>query len=510
MRARKAMHNFATNVLMQLTAFVLGLILPRLYIASYGSEANGMLSSIRSLLAYFTVVEGGVKNASISTLYAPISARDQPAVNGILSASRVLLLRAGYIFLSLVCLLALVYPLLVSKHADPYTAGLTALLLGTAGFIELASMSKHQVLLTADQRLYLFVYVQIAGMLMNASLVVSCIALGANIVAVAASAVLVSAAKSLLLRIYIGRNYPNLNYRSLPNEGSIGQRKSAFIHQFSGMLIVNLPILLITLFCGLSEVSVYAVYAMVFSGVATLISGLNDGMLAGFGDIISRGEKASLRRGFESVEFVYYAFIAGLYAVAFLLMPPFIEIYTRGFHDADYSRPLLIGLFLVVSVLQNVRELFKTMVYAAGRFQQTRNGAYAECGINVGASLIFVSWLGMEGALLGSICSYAYRTIELARYASAHILECSLLPTLRKLVRNAILSMLAATPFLIAPISASNLLQLAAWGCVALVWSLLVVFAGNALLDRDAARSIWRRARLMLDNRKNNGRVAET
>ncbi|WP_256758993.1 lipopolysaccharide biosynthesis protein [Cohnella sp. WQ 127256] len=510
MRTKRAIHNFATSVLMQFTAFLLGLIMPRLFISTYGSEVNGMISSIRNLLAYLMIVEGGVRNASISTLYTPLSNKDQGAVNGILSASRVLFKRAGYIFLVLIIVVSVLYPFIISKHVDPITSLLMVLLLGMTSLVDLALIGKYYVLLTADQKGYIFTYIQMISMVLTAGINIILIYSGFSIVVVTAAAIIVIALRVALLRTYIYKRYSSFNYHSEPNKQAIGQRKDAFVHQITGLVIVNSPILLITLFCGLKEVSVFAVYSMVVSGVITLISGLCDGMLAGLGDVIAKNESSILKRSFASIEFSYFLIISCLYTTTFLLLIPFIKLYTSGFTDANYLRPTLVIMFIVVGVLQNVRELFKTVVYAAGHFKQTRNRSLIEAGINVVMSILFIYLFGMEGVLLGAICSYTYRTIDFVRYASIHILKRSPLLTLRKALRNALLALIAAVPLLVMPIGAANLFQLFLWGVTIFIWSFVIIFGGNALLERDAARDIVNRVRTMVSSKiRTNQQISE-
>jgi len=314
-----------------------------------------------------------------------------------------------------------------------------------------------------------------------------------------------------MLRAYVSKRYSELNFRAEPNKQAIGQRKDAFVHQVTGLAIVNSPILLITLFCGLSEVSVFAVYSMIISGVVTLISGLSDGLLAGLGDIIAKSENEILKKSFASIELIYFSIISCLYATTFLLLIPFIEIYTSGFTDANYLRPALVIMFVTVGVLQNVRELFKTLIYAAGHFKQTRNRAFIEAGINLSASILFIQLVGMEGVLIGALCSYAYRTVDFIIYASVHILKRSSFVTLRKVFRNVILSLMAVTPFLFHPIEAANLFRLSLWGIAIFLCSFIVILSGNALAERDAARDIFQRFRFMTQRTKvtTNSRVIE-
>ena len=66
---------------------VVAIIIPRLFIVNYGSEVNGLLSSIRQIYVYLALLEVGVGDASVVALYGPIGRGDYDAANHILAAT---------------------------------------------------------------------------------------------------------------------------------------------------------------------------------------------------------------------------------------------------------------------------------------------------------------------------------------------------------------------------------------------------------------------------------------
>lgn len=57
MRSKKAIKNIIASLGQQLVAIICGLILPRAIIGAYGSNVNGLVSSITQFLAYITLLE---------------------------------------------------------------------------------------------------------------------------------------------------------------------------------------------------------------------------------------------------------------------------------------------------------------------------------------------------------------------------------------------------------------------------------------------------------------------
>lgn len=230
---------------------------------------------------------------------------------------------------------------------------------------------------------------------------------------------------------------------------------------------------------------------MVFNAVTLLISTFSSAMLAVFGDLIARGNNKHLGKHFNNFEYIFYAVVAFSYTCTAVLILPFIQIYTAGVNDADYMRPLMATLFIIVGIANTIRIPSNTLVNSAGHFRETKYSAIIEAVINLVASLIFVQFFGTEGVLMGGLCSYAYRTIDLIIYSSKNILKKSSTQTFIKLFRNFILSVLAGTPFLFIDVYANNLFVWLFWTMGIALWTFLIILFGNFFTEPKAMREIW-------------------
>ncbi|MFR6132751.1 MAG: hypothetical protein ACLUI5_04230 [Fusicatenibacter saccharivorans] len=86
-RKRNSMNNFIWGILGNIITSIVAIIIPRLFIVNYGSEVNGLLSSIRQIYVYLALLEVGVGDASVVALYGPIGNEDHLAANKILAAT---------------------------------------------------------------------------------------------------------------------------------------------------------------------------------------------------------------------------------------------------------------------------------------------------------------------------------------------------------------------------------------------------------------------------------------
>ena len=57
---RRVIRNIVTAIGYQVVIAVFGLVLPRLYLVNFGSEVNGLNSTIKNIFAYLSLLGAGV------------------------------------------------------------------------------------------------------------------------------------------------------------------------------------------------------------------------------------------------------------------------------------------------------------------------------------------------------------------------------------------------------------------------------------------------------------------
>ncbi len=123
-------------------------------------------------------------------------------------------------------------------------------------------------------------------------------------------------------------------------------------------MVNNTDLVLLTLFLqtgSLLEVSVYSVYNMVAYHIASIVSSFSGSLSSGFGQLFAIREEETLRRAFDTYEYLYDMVLFLCYTCMACLLAPFIQIYTRGIQDVRYLRLELVLLFPLIGLLQNIR-----------------------------------------------------------------------------------------------------------------------------------------------------------
>jgi len=501
MRSKQAAKNMVANIILQGIVFLSGIILPRFFLEEYGSSINGMVSSVNQFLVYLSLAEAGVGTASTVALYKPLADGDQNEINGVLSATRRFYYRSGYIFSALVAGLVLLYPYMIAQQLSVRLVRTMILILASSTLVDYLLLGKYKVLLVANQRSYVVAYVQAAGTLLNMTVSITLIHFHVNVLLVKAFATFVYIIRFLVIKWYVKKYYKNADFKAPAKMDRLGQREAAFLHQVVGVISNNTDVVLLTICLGsrsLIEVSVYSIYNMVVSALNMIFNSFSDSLTAGFGEIFSKGEERALKKSFSDYEYIYMIFVFLVFICMGVLLLPFVAIYTQNVKDANYIRPVSAWLFTMMILLQNIRIPGLTIICAAGHFKETRSRAVLEAAINITVSLALVWKYGMNGVLMGTMCSYGYRSIDVILYNRKYLVRGSGAVTFRRIVRNLLVSSLVlAGCLMFVPQSMDSFITWAVYALITAMISAVCLVAVNYLCEKNEFYFILERVRSM-------------
>jgi hypothetical protein len=444
MRSKQAFKNMLANISLQIAVLVVGIILPRFFMETYGSSISGMMMSANQLLMLLSLAEAGIGTVSVVALYKPLADKDNRQMNLVLSATNSFYKRSGVIFGILLLILAIVFPFLIPQQVAPVLVRGLLLVMGATTFVDYFFLGKYKVLLQADQKVYVLSLVEMGGTLLNLGISVVLIQNNINIVIVRLVATIIFVFRFFIIRQFVKKHYPQVSFCEKVEFKIITQRGAALIHQVAGVIVSNTDMMLLVVFMGkhsLLEVNVYATYYLSANAINIMLSTGINALMAGFGEIFSKKESETLKRSYTQYEYLFFIVLCIVCACMWPLIVPFVEIYAAKAPEgvANYIRPVVGMLFVVIVFLQNIRIPSLTIVCAAGHFEETKKQAVLETLINLVLSLALIHKFGMIGVLLGTVASFAYRTIAVVIYSGQNLVKGSLLTTGKRLLRNIIL-----------------------------------------------------------------------
>ena len=413
------------GILQQLLTLTFGLIVPRLFIRTFGSEMNGMLGTLGSLYSYLALVEAGVGTASIQALWGPLGRNDKRGVNEIMVALSQWYNKAGMIYFSGVVLISVVYPLTIKTSIPFWTIFSVSMLSGMGGVINYWVQGKYIVLMRAEGKKYIMSLVTMANYVASNIIKIVMLLNGFDVVAIHVGYFCLSLCQMLFYLIYIRKNYSWIDLHLPPNKQAMKQSGAVFVQEIARMVCQNTDVVVLTYVAqDLKAVSVYNIYLMVFSTVQKLFTTF-------FGSFhYLLGQKYNNdKEGYMPMHRIYEATsMAGsfaLYTIAFLMITPFMKVYTAGITDAQYVDPYLPFLFVLMHIMESSREASSRVINFAGHFKQMQWRAVLEAAINLTASIILVIKFGIYGVVLGTIVAFLWRTNDIILYANKHLLHRS-------------------------------------------------------------------------------------
>lgn len=477
------------NLFFGLTSFVIttliGLLIPRLFLLSYGSETNGLINSVKQIFSYFTLLEAGVGGATLQALYGPMARKDKQEISAILSATNNFYKKTGILYAVAVVAMAILYPVLVKTTLPTSIVVWIILFQGEAGVIKYLVTSKLQLLLKVDGRNYILTNLgTIFAIGSNVARIVLMYA-GFGVLWVQAVFCIIDICQVVFIVLYIRKHYGWLDLKEQPNYQAISQKNSVLIHQISGLIFNNTDTIILTFFCGLKVVSVYAMYSMLFGMVANVIGYISSSVSFAMGQLFN-----SDRKRYEKVQEVYETYYLSisfaLFTIAYIFILPFLRLYTSGVSDIDYIDKWIPCLFVIFQILNYGRNTSNNIIDYAGHYRQTQWRAVLEMSINLIVSIICVYKFELYGVLFGTIVALLYRTNDIILYANRIIMKRSAWPTYRRWLRNILLLFICAYVGSYLPESYSNYGILIVYTAVVSVCILIFFMVINTVFEKRA------------------------
>jgi len=487
MKARRGFYNITLGFVSQVVTIAFGILIPRLFIMKLGSEANGFMASITQIFIYMSILEAGVGTAAIQALYKPIGLDDKHSMNGILSATSKYYKKTGEYYFLAVIVMSIVYSLFVKSNIGTLTVFLVILLTGMVGVINFFFQAKFKLLLTAEGKGYVISNIVMVVTVVTNIVKILLLTYGYNIILIQLSYFIINLLQVFMIWIYLKKNYKWIDLNVKPDFAAMSQKNSVLIHQVSGMVFNNTDVLILTIFCGFKVVSVYVMYNLVFQMINSIVSNINSGALFILGSTYYENKNKFMNL-YESYELYYMAMVFALYSITYILILPFMKLYTAGITDINYINFYLPILFVALNLLSFARWPAMNAINIAGHFRKTQYRSIIESTINVVMSLICVSKFGIYGVLIGTITALLYRTNDIIIYTSKHILNRGSLITYKRWVINIVLFLsiiITASKFNITPNSYS---KFAITSVILLIIILPIFFTVVSIFDIKSAK----------------------
>ena len=421
-RTQKAKLNMFFSLLQQGIAFVCGLIVPKMMLNAFGSEAYGATASIATFLAYITLLEGGVGAVTRSALYKALAGKSNEQVSAVITETKSFYRKIAFAFTLYVLIIACFYKQISHNTVFDYwySFGLV-IVIALSTFAEYFVGISYSLLLQADQMNYIVMIFRIITTVLNTICIIVLTFLKCDLIIVKLLSGIIFVIRPVLLSIYVKRRYKLVTINQ--TEKLLVNKKTAIGQHIAWALHNNTDITVLTIFVGEATVSVYSVYNMVIAQLQSILSSFSSGMEAVFGNMYANKEQENLQKAFGYYETFISLIGVALFSIASIMIVPFVRIYTSGLSDAKYDNPNFAIVLIIATMLYVFRMPYSQIIIAAGQFKETRMAAYGEAIINIVSSIILVIHFGIVGVAIGTVLATLFRLAFYVSFLSRHILQ---------------------------------------------------------------------------------------
>lgn len=406
----KSLLNIFSTISLQVITIISGFIIPKVIIYNFGSDANGLVSSITQFLNYINLIEGGISSVIMATMYKPLQAKDYNKINSIIVTTMNFFRKISIIFILYSVALSIAYPLFIkSEFSFSYISSMIWIL-SISLFIRYFFSLTWKLLLQADQKVYISSIVQIIVVILNTILTVVSVKIYKDLHFVKILSSIAFLIQPILFNYFIKKYYV-LDLTVPTDNNVLKHRWDGFGINLAAFFNLNTDVTVLTFFSTLANVSIYTVYSLVSNGIKSIITAISAGIVPTLGHVYAEGDEERLNKVFIAYEYIIFLTTYTVFTIAILVIVPFVMIYTKGIHDANYSQPIFSALLLISIAIFCLREPYVNMAYSAGRFKESSRFAYIETAINIVLSVFFVYNFGLNGVAFGTLVSMSFRTL---------------------------------------------------------------------------------------------------
>lgn len=410
MNKSRVYKNVATGFGGQLIAIILGFFIPRLFISSYGSDVNGLISTITQIFTYLALLEAGIGQAAQNALYKPIRDINKDEINQICYSASTYFRKLTVYYGIGVILLSGLLPFILKTNVDPITTCLIVVLEGLSGVFSFYFIQTPSILLAADGRSYVNNEITLLNKILGYVAKIILASYGIGIVYVQLVYFFITVAKVVFYKIYFKKKYDWVQLKGSGNAIKLPDRNSYVITEICWTIFSSTDMIVLSTFVSTQLSSVYGVYNMIFSSINVLLNAVNNSLKYILGQTYHENIKK-----YEVMHDAFTTLFLGtmtiLMAVCYVLVNPFIVLYTRRISDINYIYPSLPLLFCLVQILSWSRYVGGNLTGIAGYAKQTSYVSLIEAITNVVFSVIFVHKYGIIGVLFATAIALPLKVV---------------------------------------------------------------------------------------------------
>ena len=491
MKKKDFIYNIITGFGGQFIVILLGIIVPRIMITSYGSDINGLVSTLGQIFTYLALLEAGIGQSARIALYKPIAKKDKEEISKVFVAANSYFRKFSIFYAIGVIAIALFVPFTIKSKVDYLTILLITLLEGFSGVISFYFSQTQVVLLNADGKGHVNNSINLLNRILAYIAKVVLAYMGYSILLIQFVYFIITVIKAIFYYRYFKKNYSWID-NSLKSDNTLLKDKNSYlITEIAWTVFSSTDMIVLSMFVSTKLSSVYSVYAMIYSALNTLLTSVSGSILYVLGQVYHESIE-KYRIVHDSFNTVFIGSITILVSTAYMLTVPFLKLYTRGVTDVDYIQPELPIMFCLVQILSWNRYVTGNLTAIAGYAKQTSVISIIEAMVNLICSVVLVNYYGIVGVLFATVIALPVKVIWCLYISDIKVLKRSLWKSLSIFGVNYLLffAVVYATRFI--PLEIDSYISFIQYGAVLTVIIGLIGIILNIIVNKECVSVVRR------------------
>lgn len=435
MKKSRVLKNLIVSFGSKLITIALGFIVPRIVLMNYGSDVNGIINSITQIFSYMSLLEAGIALATRDMLYKPIVEKDKDGISYVASVSKNYFKKFTIGYGLGVLLLSVIIPMTWKSSVDKSIIFSLVFFEGMSGVLSFLFTQTQSAILRADGRDYVFSGVTALKSMLGQLGKIVIVSLSIRIDALQVVYCLITILQIVIYKIYFKKHYSWINFKAAPKDAKLKNRNAYVTAEIAWVVFSSTDMVVLSTFVNTMISSVYSIYNLVFGSLTTILNTVYNSVVY----LLGQAYHENMEK-YKKLHDIFMSAFLGIptivMSVCYILILPFIRLYTAGVTDINYIYEYVPLMFCVVQLLSFSSYVTRNLTNIGGYAKEAGVVSVIEAITNLGLSVILVQWLGIYGVLFATMIALPLKVVYCAYISDRKIMKRSCKKTVKILGSN--------------------------------------------------------------------------
>lgn len=407
-RIKNSVNNMISGFVYQALSLILSFVSRTVFIHTLGSEYLGLNGIFSDVLTLLSMADLGFNTAMAYTFYKPLANNDQQKLTSLVAFYKKVynVIAIAVTVLGVLCIPFL--KLIVNTEKD--IPNLTIYYLFSLAGVVISYLYVYKTtIITADQKNYVVVKINIYTSLIKTILQIGVLYLFKNYILYLAIGVIAQYINNIIASKKAEKMYPYIkdvsNTEKIDKEVSRSiwkNMKSVFIYKFSGTMFNATDNIIISVLIGTATVGVYSNYLMVSSKLLLVAQIIFSALTASIGNVIVKETPEKRYEVFSAMQSASFIFCGIITSAFCILSNDLVEVWLGSSFKLSDITIVAITLNTYLGCVLHPLWIYRD---ATGIYMKTKYVMLVGAALNIVLSLLLGYFIGLPGIIFASAIS---------------------------------------------------------------------------------------------------------